>query len=72
MTRAKITRPTGYNCAPQGHTVVNFPMGTIVDGEVAEWALADRAASAMLEKKVEAPEETKAPKRRGRPRKVQP
>ena len=52
--KAKITRE--YRCAPQGHTVETFKVGTIVTGQVAEWALADKAASRMIEK-------------RGRPRK---
>lgn len=74
MSKAKITRPDGFRCAPEGHTVITIPCGTIVEGQVAEWALADRAASRMFdprtETKVESPPETKAePKKRGRPRK---
>ena len=68
--RAKITAKEGFMCAPQGHTVVTFAYGEVVEGQVAEWALADRAASALLperETKVEAPAETK--RKRGRPRK---
>lgn len=48
MPKAKITRMGGYDCAPDGHTVINIPEGSIVDGIVAEWALADKAASAMM------------------------
>jgi hypothetical protein len=75
MTRAKITKREGYKCAPKGAIVETFAFGEIVTGQVAEWALADRAASAMFdpreETKVEAPAETKAaPKKRGRPKKA--
>lgn len=75
MTRAKITAKNGYNCAPRGFKVEHFPFGTVVDGQVAEWALADRAASRMFdprqEIKVTAPDEVKSgPKpKRGRKRK---
>lgn len=75
MTRAKITKREGYKCAPKGAIVETFPFGTIVTGQVAEWALADRAASAMFdpreETKIVTPTETKAaPKKRGRPKKA--
>lgn len=70
MKKARITRKEGFKCAPQGHTVVTIPFGEEVEGKVAEWALADRAASAIFdpvkEKKVTGPSETK---KRGRPRK---
>lgn len=70
MTRAKITKKDGYRCAPKGAVIEVFQFGEIVDGQVAEWALADRAASRLFdpreETKVEAPTETK---KRGRPRK---
>lgn len=68
--RAKITKKGGYKCAPQGHTVVHFAEGTIVDGQVAVWAIADRAAQAMFnpvkENKVIAPTETKRRKRKSK------
>jgi len=69
MTKAKITKP--YRCAPRGSIVEDFAPGSIVAGKVAEWALADGAASRMFDPR----EETKiAPppeaKKRGRPRKV--
>lgn len=51
MSKAKITKKGGYKCAPNGHTVETFPEGGIVTGQVAEWALADKAASRMMEKK---------------------
>lgn len=76
--KAILTR--SYACAPEGHTVVKFEAGTMVEGIVAELALADGAATEAqaippLETKIEAPEETKitppdeAKKPRGRPRK---
>lgn len=69
--QAKITRKGGYKCAPNGHTVQTYPEGEVVTGQVAEWALADKAASRMFdpreETKVTPPPETKA--KRGRPRK---
>lgn len=37
--RAQITKPDGFRCAPQGHTTVTLPIGTIVEGEPARWAL---------------------------------
>lgn len=74
--QARITVPL-YKCAPEGHTVLSYPMGTVVSGIVARLALADNAAEAMgdaLETKVTPPPEAKAsepvpdqPKRRGRP-----
>ena len=64
MARAKITNKNGYTCAPLGYRVEVFSYGAIVDGRVAEWAMADRSASAMFdpreETKVVAPSETKA------------
>ena len=67
--RAKITKPEGYSCAPQGSVVVTFPYGAEVEGRVAEWALQDHAAARMFERetKVDAPTETKAkPARKAR------
>lgn len=51
MSKAKITKKDGYECAPDGHTVVTFECGAIVDGRVADWACADRAASRIMDKK---------------------
>ena len=64
MKKAKITNKDGYKCAPAGHTVVTIPFGTVVEGKVAEWALADKAAKAMfakggLENKAVKPKENK-------------
>lgn len=70
MTKAKITKPNGYKCAPDGHTVITVPFNTIVEGQIAEWALADKAASAMFdpvqERKVVAAPETKKRGRKGK------
>lgn len=73
MIKAKITKEDGFRCAPKGHTVVVFPFGAIVEGDVAKWALEERAGQAMFdlrEKTAQAvPPETKEskPKKRGRP-----
>lgn len=70
MTQAKITKPEGYRCAPSGSVVQTFATGDIVQGKVAEWAIADKAAQRMFDPreatKVVAPPETK---KRGRSRK---
>lgn len=66
--KAKITKKDGFECAPDGHTVVVFRFGEIVSGQVAEWAIAARAGSAMFDPredtKVVQPPEVKAKKRR--------
>ena len=71
MTTARITRKTGYQCAPNGFAVETFAYGETVSGAVAEWAIADGAASRMFDPRtdtqVQAVPETKA--KRGRPRK---
>ena len=71
--RAKITAKEGYKCAPNGHTIESFPFGSIVEGKVAEWALADKVASAMFdpreETKITGPAETKAAPKKRKPRK---
>ena len=68
MSKAKITKADGYKCAPEGHTVITYPFGAIVEGQVAEWALGDHAASRMFdprtEKKVVAKVETKAKRKK--------
>jgi 6-phosphogluconolactonase/glucosamine-6-phosphate isomerase/deaminase len=56
MSKAKITDRDGFDCAPNGHTIVNFPFGEVVEGRVAEWALAEKAAKRLFDKK---PPETK-------------
>ena len=70
MKKAKITKPNGYKCAPEGHTVITIPFNTIVEGVIADWALADKAASAMFdpvaERKVVAPVEIKKRGRKGK------
>lgn len=60
--KAKITAADGYRCAPEGHTVVTFPMGEIVTGHVAEWAVADKAASRMFDKAEPLEDKAVAPK----------
>lgn len=73
MTQAKITKRDGYKCAPQGHSLQTFPFGAIVSGQVAEWAIADKAAQRMFDPRSDVQAsvelETKAPAKRGRPRK---
>lgn len=65
--QAKITHPQGYRCAPDGALVKVFAFGSIVSGQVAIWAMDEKAAvpfSPVEETKVIAAPETKA--RRGR------
>lgn len=63
MTQAKITKRDGYRCSPNGAVEQTFAFGETVTGKVAEWALADKAASRMFdpreETKVAQPSETK-------------
>jgi hypothetical protein len=71
MPKAKITKKDGYKCAPNGHTVVTYPFGSEVDGQVAEWALAAHAASRVFdspvkEAKVTGPTETKTRTRKAK------
>ena len=51
MTKAKITKKDGYTCYPDGVTKTHYAHGDVVHGKVADWAVAERAASVMLEKK---------------------
>lgn len=51
VMKAKITNKNGYECFPGGFKLKRFEFGEIVTGQVAEWALADKAAKRMLEKK---------------------
>jgi Ni,Fe-hydrogenase III small subunit len=70
MMKAKLIR--AWACAPEGHTVVRFEANTIVDGRIAELALADGVA---IEHREMVPLDVKidpapfAPRGRGRPRK---
>jgi hypothetical protein len=61
--KAKITNPNGYKCAPEGHTIIHFDAGAIVEGVVAEMAILDGHAMAFqdveIETKVVAPAEIK-------------
>ena len=68
--KARIIR--SWACAPEGHTIIRYDAGEIVEGKVAELALTDGAAvevnvMSALENKIEQPLEVKRP--RGRPRK---
>ena len=55
-----------YSCAPDGHTVMRFKAGDVIEGKAADMALADGAGFTPVEEtKVEPPLE----KKRGRPRK---
>jgi hypothetical protein len=79
--KAKITNPNGYKCAPEGHTIMHFDAGSIVEGVIAEMAILDGHAMAFqdveIETKVVAPTEikvaamadAKADAKKGRPRK---
>lgn len=68
MSKAKITKKGGFECAPNGSRVETFAEGAIVSGQVAIWALRAKAASAMFdpveETKVTPPTETKAKRTR--------
>jgi hypothetical protein len=76
LTTAKITNRNGFQCAPDGHTVVNFPLGETVCGKVAEWALASHAAQRMFDPRTDTQQdtptlETKAPPKKRRRSKKQ-
>lgn len=49
--KVKITKEGGYRCAPEGHTTITIPFGAVVEGKVAEWAIADKAGYRIMEKK---------------------
>lgn len=70
MVTAKITAKKGYRCAPDGHTVRMFHFGEVVTGQIAEWAISERAASRMFdpreEKKIVTPPETKTRRKRAK------
>lgn len=62
--KMKVTLIRNYVCAPEGHTVLKFEAGMIVDGNIASMALMDGAAvevqsMASFETKIEKPQETK-------------
>jgi hypothetical protein len=59
MAKAIITAHNGYRCAPDGAVVVRFGCGDMVDGRVAEWAVADGAAQYLTETKPAEALETK-------------
>lgn len=66
----KVTLSRDYACAPEGHTVIRFKEGSVIDGMAAELALKDGAGVLVMsdaedrETKIDTPPETK---RRGRP-----
>ena len=72
--RAKI-KFGGWKAAPEGHTVNFYAGGTIVEGKLAEMAIRSGGGTPLQdprdETKVDAPQETKAKRKRGRPRKVE-
>lgn len=69
--KAEITAPMGFRIAPEGHTVITYPFGKIVEGMVAEEAVLAGMARKVDEiaASLEYKEEPLA-RRRGRPRKV--
>lgn len=69
--KAEITAPMGFRIAPEGHTVISFKSGEIVEGFVAEQAILAGAARKIDEiaASLEYKEEPQA-RPRGRPRKV--
>lgn len=70
--RAEITAPNGFRIAPEGHTVLTFKCGDLVEGAIAEEAVASGMAKRIDEiaASLEYKEEPQA-RRRGRPRKVE-
>lgn len=79
--KAEIIAPKGFRIAPEGHTIVTFKNGDIVDGAIAEIAISagyakqvDEIAESLdwkaeREPKFDTQHRFKRP--RGRPRKVQ-
>ena len=78
--RAKIIAPAGFRIAPEGHTVVTFQDGAIVEGAIAEIAIQsgyaqriDETAETLEWKTTEVQVDNSKPaftRPRGRPRKV--
>lgn len=64
--RAEVTNPRGFRCAPDGHTVEVYLQGSIVQGQVARWAVDSGDASYIpaYETKIVAPEEVKTSRRK--------
>lgn len=79
--KAEIVAPKGFRIAPEGHTVVTFKNGDIVDGWIAETAISagyakkvDEIAESLDWKTERAPqvaESNQLKRPRGRPRKDQ-
>ena len=51
--QVRITNPKGYMAAANGFTVVNYPFGSIVNGNVAAWAIEDKAGEFVLQPELE-------------------
>ena len=78
--RAKIIAPAGFRIAPEGHTVITYPDGSIVEGMIAEIAIQsgyakriDETAETLEWKTTEIQvDDSKPPftRPRGRPRKA--
>ena len=54
--QVKLTRD--YSCAPEGHTIVRYSEGDVLEGRAAEMALSDKAGK-KLGKRTPAPKTTK-------------
>ena len=50
MSKAKIISKDGYKCAPEGHTVIHYKFGDIVEGKAADWAVAAQCAKRLKPK----------------------
>ena len=50
LTKAKVTHPEGFSIFLRGVTD-HYPLGTILNGELADKAIAAKRASRMLDKK---------------------
>ena len=70
--KAQITKTDGFRIALEGVHVVEFPIGTIVEGHVAKRAIECHAAMKIddIATKVAGPEEVKAKPKRTRRKKV--
>ena len=78
--RAKIIAPAGFRIAPEGHTVITYPDGSIVEGMIAEIAIQsgyakriDETAETLEWKTTEIQVDDSKPqftRPRGRPRKA--
>ncbi len=79
--KAEIVAPKGFRIAPEGHTIVMFKNGDIVEGTIAEIAISagyakrvDEIAESLdwkTERVTQLAEKNELKRPRGRPRKVQ-